>query len=186
MSRICKCCKKYYITNVEDFRLAILLTLPLLLLPIINLLPLISSDIQCVSFRCVLLSLLLVCAEELIFRGFLPVAIKENLNIDIVRSSIAASAIFAIFHFANIVNGAEFSYTAVQSALAFGVGFSFSALTYRCKSIFPGITVHFLLNITADLSGDTNLPFVVWIAAAVLCAIYGRYLFCCGNKETRS
>lgn len=188
MSKISETFKKYYITNVKDFRLAMLLAFPLLLLPIINLFPPILSgfsDAQHVSLRCGLLSFFWVFVEELAFRGFIPVAIKEYLNIDIIRSSIIASVLFALFHFTGILNGAEFSYAAVQSTLAFGAGFSFSALAYRCKSIFPGIAVHFLLNITADLSGTNTLPPAVWIAAAAFCVIYGIYLFRYGNKETR-
>lgn len=187
MSTIREYLKKYYISSVENFRLALLLTFPLLLLPIVNLLPLIASGfsaVQCVPLRCALVSFLWVCAEELVFRGFLPITIKEHLNIDIILSSIVASVLFALFHFANIANGAEFSYTAVQSALAFGAGFSFAALTCCCKSIFPGIAVHFLLNITADLSEDNFLLPAVWIVAAALCVIYGIYLFHYENKET--
>ena len=171
---------KYNLSAAESLPAALVLTLPLLLLPVLNLIPLMFSGHSAVlplRFKGLLISLFWVCVEEIIFRGIIPVAAGEHLKLSAIQSAAAASALFALFHFAGIVKGTEFSYVAVQALLAFGAGFSFSSLVYRCGSIFPGTAVHFLLNLTADICGDNALPNALWICAAALCVVYGIYLF---------
>lgn len=172
--------QKYSICGVKSSEKAVTSSLPLALLPLVNLLPAITDGaftLRGISFVSVLLALLWVCVEEIVFRGVLPAVISERLKLNAVRSALIASALFALFHFVNILDGESASYALVQSILAFGVGFSFSALVYRCKSILPGIAIHFLFNFTADLAVGSRICAAVWIVLSALCAVYGLCLF---------
>lgn len=179
MLKLRYCLKKYNITAAENRKAAFILALPLLILPVLNLLPLFLHGfdaVQPVLMGSVLLTLLWVLVEEILFRGVLPVAAREHIKLNEVQSAIAVSTVFALFHFAGIIKGADVSYAAVQSILAFGAGFAFTALTFRSGSILPAAAIHFLLNLSADLCADFSLPWLAWCGAALLCVIYGVYL----------
>lgn len=179
MSRLRNYLQKCNITAVTDWKTALISALPLLILPILNLLPLFLHGfgvIHTVPMRSVLLILLWVLVEEIIFRGILPVVAMERLKLNTVQSAIAVSVLFMLFHFAGILNGAELPYATVQSVLAFGAGFTFTALTFRCRSILPAAIIHFLLNLSADLCVNNSLPWLIWCGISALCAVYGGYL----------
>ena len=179
MLKLRYCLKKYNITAAENRKTAFILALPLLILPVLNLLPLFLHGfdaVQPVLMASVLLTLLWVLVEEILFRGFLPVAAMEPMKFNEVQCAIAVSAVFALFHFAGIIKGADVSYAAVQSILAFGAGFAFTALTFRSGSILPAAAIHFLLNLSADFCAGFSLPWLAWCGAALLCIIYGVYL----------
>lgn len=179
MLKLRYCLKKYNITASENSKTAFILALPLLILPALNLLPLFLhgfNAVQPVPMGSVLLTLLWVLVEEILFRGVLPVAAMEHMKLNELQCAITVSAVFALFHFAGIIKGADVSYVAVQSVLAFGAGFAFTALTFRSGSILSAAAIHFLLNLSADFCTGFSLPWPVWCGAALLCIIYGVYL----------
>lgn len=81
--------------------------------------------------------------EEVIFRGFLFKALaKKNVKMAIIVSSLT----FGFGHIFNLFNGAETAYTLLQICYATGIGFLFSILFYKGKSLLPCIIAHATIN----------------------------------------
>lgn len=94
--------------------------------------------------------------EEVIFRGFLFVAIaKNNIKSAIVISSVT----FGIGHIINLFNGSGMSFinNLCQIVFAIAIGFLFVTLFYRGKSLLSCIIAHSSINILATFANDTNL-----------------------------
>ena len=81
--------------------------------------------------------------EEVIFRGFLFKALcKDNLKTAVVISS----ATFGFGHIVNLLNGAEIFETLLQICYATAIGFLFTILFYKTKSLWPCIITHSVVN----------------------------------------
>lgn len=82
--------------------------------------------------------------EEIIFRGFLfkALCLKGGIKQAVLISSIT----FGIGHIVNLLNGAELFSTLLQICYAIAVGFLFTVLFYRGKSLIPCILTHGILN----------------------------------------
>lgn len=81
--------------------------------------------------------------EEVIFRGFLFQALcKDNVKQAVVISSIT----FGIGHIVNLLNGAEIGSTMLQICYAVALGFLFTIIFYRSKSLIPCIVTHSVIN----------------------------------------
>lgn len=81
--------------------------------------------------------------EEIIFRGFLFKMIEK----DSVKTAILISAItFGIGHIINLFNGADFIKTLMQICYATSIGYLFTIIFYKSKSLIPCIITHSLVN----------------------------------------
>ncbi|MDR0949581.1 MAG: CPBP family intramembrane metalloprotease [Lachnospiraceae bacterium] len=91
--------------------------------------------------------------EEVIFRGFLFKALcKDNVRTAFVVSSI----LFGIGHIVNLLNGAEVFQTLLQIVYAAAVGFMYTAVFYKGKSLVPCIISHAVINMTSVFATAPN------------------------------
>lgn len=81
--------------------------------------------------------------EEVIFRGFLFKAIcKTNIKQAVIISSVT----FGIGHIVNLLNGQDIPETLIQICYAIAIGFLFTILFYKGKSLWPCIITHSVIN----------------------------------------
>ena len=81
--------------------------------------------------------------EELIFRGFLFRALcEDNVKAAVLISSLS----FGVGHIVNLLNGSPFLATLLQVCYATALGFLFTVIVCRSRSLWPCIIVHGLLN----------------------------------------
>lgn len=114
--------------------------------------------------------------EEVIFRGFLFKAMCR----DNVRSAIIVSSItFGIGHIVNLFNGSgmELLPNILQVCNAIVIGFLFTILFYKGKSLIPCILTHGVLNSLSIFANEQALsPARGIVNASAVCAISGAYL----------
>lgn len=102
--------------------------------------------------------------EEVIFRGFLFKALcKENVK----RAVLISSLTFGIGHIVNLLNGAEVLSTLLQICYAVAIGFLFTIIFYKSKSLIPCIITHSVINSLSVFAGERTEAFHIIIAAAV-------------------
>lgn len=102
--------------------------------------------------------------EEVIFRGFLFKALcKENVK----RAILISSLTFGIGHIVNLLNGAEVLSTLLQICYAVAIGFLFTIIFYKSKSLIPCIITHSVINSLSVFAGERTEAFHIIIAAAV-------------------
>ena len=115
--------------------------------------------------------------EEMIFRGFLFTAMcKGNVKIAILVSSLT----FGAGHIVNLLNGRAVFETFAQVCYATAIGFAFTIMFYKGKSIWPCIVTHSVINSLSGVANGDADNFTTKIGACVfLCAVslaYGCYL----------
>ena len=109
--------------------------------------------------------------EEVIFRGFLFKALcRQNVKRAILISSIT----FGIGHIVNLLNGAEVFSTLLQICYASAVGFLFTIIFYRSKSLVPCILTHSAVN-SLSAFGVSRGKASDMIVAAVLIVVSLAY-----------
>lgn len=124
--------------------------MPLLSFPFVNMYLQGNQTILQNSWIMFLLMLFTVFLEELLFRGYLLVYLFKKCGIDNKWiGMIISSVLFGMFHIVNIFQGVDILYTMVQMLCACGIGLCLCVLVSQYKSIFPGIIVHYLINITS-------------------------------------
>jgi len=125
--------------------------------------------------------------EEVIFRGFLFKALcKDNLKTAIIISSVT----FGFGHIVNLLNGKELVTTLVQICYAVAVGFGFTILFYKGKSLWPCIITHSVVNSLSAVAnkearagfGDILGPVVLFVVPL----IYGGYILYTERKNTKN
>ncbi len=111
--------------------------------------------------------------EEVIFRGFLFKAMcKSNVKSAIIVSSIT----FGIGHIVNLLNGAEVSETLMQICYAVAIGFLFTIIFYKGKSLWPCIITHSVINSLSVFANTEGAPIWHGIAGSVfLCVVSLAY-----------
>lgn len=81
--------------------------------------------------------------EEVIFRGFFFKALcKKNIKYAIFISSIT----FGLGHIVNLFNGQNKLETLIQICYAVAIGFLFTIIFYKGKSLWPCIITHSMIN----------------------------------------
>ena len=160
-----------------------LFLLPLLVLPILNLVVLNNSYL---IFT--ILTFVGVCiVEEVFFRNYLYFYLNERFST--MQSILISSAIFAFFHTANLLNGFDLLFVIAQIVSAFSVGFCFGAIAYKFKSLTPCLSLHFIINLTGIGTISVNrLLFALLISASSLIyLLYGLFILssCKITKEPR-
>lgn len=120
--------------------------------------------------------------EEIIFRGFLFKSLcEENVKQAILISSIT----FGIGHIVNLLNGADFVSTLLQICYAGAIGFLFTIIFYKGKSLLPCIISHGILNSLSIFAVQRSQIFNI-ITALVLCAVSGGYALWILKKTEKS
>lgn len=112
--------------------------------------------------------------EEIIFRGFLFKALcKDNVKIAIIVSSIT----FGFGHIVNLLNGKEIPATLMQICYAVAIGFLFTIIFYKGKSLWPCIITHSVVNSLSVFRNSENEAIWGNIASAVfLCVVSLGYM----------
>lgn len=113
--------------------------------------------------------------EELIFRGFLFKALsKKSMRSALIISSVT----FGMGHIVNLLNGADFLPTLLQIGYATAIGFLFTVLFMKTKSLWPGILAHAAINATSlfAVAGDGPVQLVSSLVMVVLSVGYALYL----------
>lgn len=119
--------------------------------------------------------------EEVIFRGFLFKAIcKMNVRHAVIISSVT----FGFGHIVNLLNGREIPETLIQICYAVAIGFLFTIIFYRGKSLWPCIITHSTINSLSVFANEEAVTMPGHIAGCVfLCIVsigYALYIL----KET--
>lgn len=111
--------------------------------------------------------------EEVIFRGFLFKAMcKTNLKQAIVISSVT----FGIGHIVNLLNGKDIPETLMQICYAVAIGFLFTIIFYKGKSLWPCIITHSVINSLSAFPNTEDAPIWHGIAGSFfLCVVSLAY-----------
>jgi membrane protease YdiL (CAAX protease family) len=113
--------------------------------------------------------------EEVIFRGFLFKALSRKN----VRSALLISSVtFGMGHIVNLLNGADFLPTLLQIGYATAIGFLFTVLFMKTKSLWPGILAHAIINATSlfAVEGNGSIQLISSLVMVVLSVGYALYL----------
>ncbi len=156
----------YYDISFKIKPLDLLIAIPMLILPIINLL---TVDISLTPFEAVLIMSVAVI-EEVFFRNYLFLFINRKLKL--MPSALISGLIFALFHSVNIFNNGDGLFIAMQMLSAFAVGVCFCAVSARLKSLTLAIFAHILINLTG--AGIVAVSYSVW--AIIIGAVSAVYL----------
>lgn len=100
--------------------------------------------------------------EELIFRGMLFKGMSKN---GIISAVIVSSLTFGAGHIVNLLTGAPLVETLLQLVYASAVGFCYTAIFIRGKSIVPCIISHAFVNSMSVFSAETGTETALIIAA---------------------
>ena len=116
--------------------------------------------------------------EEIIFRGLL---FTSMLKPDKIKSAVIVSSLtFGIGHIVNLLRGAPVFDTMCQIIYACAIGFCFTMLFYKSKTLIPCIISHFLVNFSSAFGAQPeNLGLAGIINTIFLIAVgigYGVYL----------
>ncbi len=150
--------------------------LPLVLLLTVNLWQGIRWNLSPLETLLYIASMLLVgFLEELIFRGLL---FKAMLESGVTSAVIVSSLTFGMGHIVNLLNGAEFLPTLLQVLYAVAIGFLFTLLFYKGKSLWPCILTHGIFNSLSVFSvePDTTGRLVSCLALCLIPAAYSLWL----------
>lgn len=111
--------------------------------------------------------------EEIIFRGFLFRAIcRTNVRQAIIISSIT----FGFGHIVNLLNGRDIPETLMQICYAAAIGFLFTVLFYKGKSLWPCIITHGVINSLSAFANKSAMTMQTYLAACVfLCFVSVSY-----------
>lgn len=168
-------CEKYGLGKVEINYRKYLYFLPLALIASTNLwgglalhLSVLESVLYVVSMLCV------GFIEELIFRGFLFKAICRT---NVKRAIFISSITFGFGHIVNLLNNAETIDTLLQICYATAIGFLFTIIFYKSKSLLPCVLTHSTINALSTFARersqkDSILVSVALIIISVLYAVW--------------
>jgi len=109
--------------------------------------------------------------EEVIFRGFLFKAIGKS---DVKQAILISSITFGIGHIVNLINGAAVVSTLLQICYAAAIGFLFTIIFYKGKSLLPCILTHSAVNALSVFAVEGS-QLLNMVTAAFLCVISVGY-----------
>ncbi len=151
--------------------------LPLMVLITVNLWNGVTWNFSLPETLLYIASMLLVgFLEEVIFRGLLFKAMCES---GIKAAFFVSSLTFGFGHIVNLLNGATFLPTLLQILYATAIGFLFTLIVYRSKSLIPCILTHSIFNSLSAFSvePDTLGRILTCIALCLIPAAYSLWLW---------
>ncbi len=145
---------------------------PLILLLTVNLWHGVRMNFSPLETALYIASMLLVgFLEEVIFRGLLFKAMCPG---GIKSAFIVSSLTFGIGHIVNLLNGAQFLPTLLQVCYAVAIGFLFTLLFHKGKSLWPCIITHSVFNALSVFGVETDTTGRI-LTAIALCIIPTAY-----------
>ena len=165
--------EKYGLCSFDGSLRNFLYFTPLLLIMSINLWNGVTMKLSVLETVLYILSMLCVgFIEEIIFRGFLFKALyNDNVKLAIVISSVT----FGIGHIVNLLNGKDLIPTLLQVCYAIAIGFLFTIIFYKGKSLLPCIIAHSFVNSSSVFAVENSSMKFHIISSAVLCIISLSY-----------
>lgn len=161
--------EKYGLCSFKGNLKSFLFFIPLLAILTVNLWN--GVKINTSIINTILFIISMVCVgflEEIIFRGFLFVSMGQNS----IKSAIIVSSItFGIGHIVNLLNGANFIPTLLQVFYAIAIGFLFTIMFYKSKSLIPCIIVHAVFNSLSIFGVENSSMTLDIITAVFLCVV---------------
>ena len=161
--------EKYGLCSFKGNLKSFLFFIPLLAILTVNLWNGVKMNTSIINT--VLFIISMVCVgflEEIIFRGFLFVSMSQNS----IKSAIIVSSItFGIGHIVNLLNGGDFIPTLLQVFYAIAIGFLFTIMFYKSKSLIPCIIVHAIFNSLSIFSVENSSMTLDIITAIFLCVV---------------
>lgn len=122
--------------------------------------------------------------EEVIFRGFLFKAICRT---SVKRAVIISSVTFGFGHIVNLLNGRDIPETLMQICYAAAIGFLFTIIFYRGKSLWPCIVTHSVINSLSVFASEDVMTMTRHLAVCMfLCIVsigYALYILKKTDKE---
>ena len=113
--------------------------------------------------------------EEVIFRGFL---FKALCRTSVKQAVVISSVTFGIGHIVNLLNGRDIPEIILQICYAVAIGFLFTILFLRGKSLWPCILTHSAINSLSAFANDGGAPAWHGIAgSAFLCLVSLAYVW---------
>lgn len=121
--------------------------------------------------------------EEVIFRGFL---FKAMCRQNVKRAILVSSITFGIGHIVNLLNGAEVFSTLLQICYASAIGFVFTIIFYRSKSLIPCILTHSAINSLSAFAVGRGKAFDMIVAAVltVVSLVYAVWIEKANHSDT--
>ncbi len=175
---------KYFGFNKIKTDSKIVLFMPMLIIPLINLLYLFNPEhsVEQNIFTLIFIGIYIGVMEELIFRSFLFRAIEERFN---VKCAIAVSSVvFGLYHLVNLT-AMSIELVILQVIYSAAIGVSFAVVFHISKSLFPCIIIHALTDITAFLfAEDMHITFeVIGLVITIFIAVFYCVLYAKNTKE---
>lgn len=177
--------KKYGLCSFEGSAKKYLYFIPFVLLATTNLWRGLSLNLTVVESILYVISMLCVgFLEEVIFRGFLFKAIcKSNVKQAIIISSVT----FGFGHIVNLLNGRDTVATLLQMCYAVAIGFVFTIVFYKGKSLWPCIITHGVINSLSTFANVSEATIHNRLASCIfLCVVsvgYALYILKKTEKE---
>lgn len=165
---------KYGFSKPTNVKKSFLCYLPLALIASTNLWSGIKINFTFIETFLGILSMILVgFLEEIIFRGFLLKSLeKDNVKMAIIISSVT----FGLGHIVNLLNGQELVPTLLQICYAVSIGFLFTIMVYKGKSIWPCVVTHSLINSLSIVANQAERTHIMNVFSAVfLCVVPALY-----------
>lgn len=176
--------EKYGLCRLQGSAGAYLYFIPLFLLASTNLWAGVKMNLTFMESLLFVISMLCVgFLEEVIFRGFLFKALcKDNVKSAIIISSVT----FGFGHIVSLLSGQEIVATLLQICYACAVGFLFTVIFYKGKTLWPCIITHSVIN---SLSGFANESaggeYMGFIGSAFLIVVSLVYAACIWKKTEK-
>lgn len=177
--------KKYGLCSFEANTKKYLYFVPLALLASTNFLwgfqlnlTLVESVLYVVSMLCV------GFLEEVIFRGFL---FKAMCKTNVKQAIIISSVTFGFGHIVNLLNGRDIPETLMQICYAVAIGFLFTIIFYKGKSLWPCIITHSVFNSLSVFANENVITIHKHLVGCIfLCVVsvgYALYILKKTEKE---
>ncbi len=177
-----KLTKEYGIVGIQGKLSGMLFFIPLAILITANLWNGVTLNMPIPDTVLYVISMVLVgFVEEIIFRGFLFKAICES---GVKQAFIISSATFGIGHIVNLLNGAELLPTILQIISAIAIGFLFTLIFYKSKSLWPCIITHSIFNALSAFAVEPNNTGRI-LSCAAICLIAILYSVYINNNYKR-
>lgn len=112
-----------------------------------------SDLIALFLFKCFSIGLM----EEILFRGLLQTLLKDLFRTKkkpLFLTVAATSALFGLFHLANLFGGASLPATLLQAGYSFLLGAMFSAVTLKTGTVWTAVLLHTLFDVGGLLISD--------------------------------
>ncbi len=168
--------REYGLTRGTEKSGSMLYYIPLIILITANLWNGVTLNMPVIDTVLYIISMIFVgYLEEVIFRGFL---FKSICKTGIKSAFIISSVTFGIGHIVNLLNGAELLPTILQIISAVLIGFLFTLIFYKTKSLWPCIITHSVFNSLSAFAVEPGNAgrILSCVAICVICVVYSVYL----------